>query len=228
MARRRGGGGGDRHALIEGLCAGQVNELVKRARLAKVHAYIISHLRAEMPALWGKEAKQRELIDKLNVVFFELHKKHHLPVGDFPPLARMRELLVHCDFKKFNKLNQSLIDSMDEVLGRDIPGLMRQLGTHARCSLCRSVRRSRGGGLLQAKSTLRRGCRRSSRRRSPAAFRCLSVWAQALVQAPAQAQPRFRRRESTWTSCLSPRRVQCLSASTRRTTLPSCTLWTKS
>jgi len=110
------------------LCSIQINELVKRARLAKVHAYIISHLRAEMPAMFGKKAKQRELIDSLNVVFYELHKKHQLPVGDFPDMNRMRDMLRHCDFKKFNKLNQKMIDSMDEVLSRDIPALMRQLG----------------------------------------------------------------------------------------------------
>ena len=106
----------------------QVNELVKRARLAKVHAYIISYLRSQMPTLWGKDSKQRELIENLNLVFYELHKKHHLPVGDFPEMGRMKEMLRHCDFKKFQKLNQRLINSMDEVLGRDIPKLMRQLG----------------------------------------------------------------------------------------------------
>lgn len=104
---------------------------MKRARLAKVHAYIISYLRSQMPTLWGKDAKQRELIDNLNLVFYELHKKHHLPVGDFPEMQRMKEMLAHCDFKKFAKLNQRLIDSMDEVLSRDIPRLMRQLGALA-------------------------------------------------------------------------------------------------
>jgi hypothetical protein len=32
----------------------QINEFVKRARSAKVHAHIISHLKKEMPALMGK------------------------------------------------------------------------------------------------------------------------------------------------------------------------------
>ena len=44
----------------------KINELVKRARLAKVHAYIISHLRDEMPSMFGKNKKQQELIDRKN------------------------------------------------------------------------------------------------------------------------------------------------------------------
>ena len=41
----------------------KINELVKRARLAKVHAYILSHLRDEMPSFMGKDKKQKELIE---------------------------------------------------------------------------------------------------------------------------------------------------------------------
>ena len=32
----------------------KLNELIKRARLAKVHAYIVGHLREQMPSAWGK------------------------------------------------------------------------------------------------------------------------------------------------------------------------------
>ncbi|KAG9333312.1 hypothetical protein JZ751_012830 [Albula glossodonta] len=40
----------------------KLNDLIKRARLAKVHAYIISYLKKEMPSLFGKEKKKEELI----------------------------------------------------------------------------------------------------------------------------------------------------------------------
>lgn len=42
----------------------------------------------------------------------------------------MRQLLEHEDFKKFPKLNQRVIDQMDEVLSQDIPRLMKQLGNY--------------------------------------------------------------------------------------------------
>merc|ERR1711939_1052192 len=41
----------------------KVNELVKRARLAKVHALLIGHLRDEMPSVFGKEKAQAKLTE---------------------------------------------------------------------------------------------------------------------------------------------------------------------
>jgi hypothetical protein len=47
----------------------QVNEFVKRARAAKIHAYIIGHLKKEMPAMMGKAKAQQRLIDNLGDEF---------------------------------------------------------------------------------------------------------------------------------------------------------------
>ena len=47
----------------------QINEFVKRARAAKIHALIISHLRNEMPAMIGKAKTQQRLIDNLAIEF---------------------------------------------------------------------------------------------------------------------------------------------------------------
>lgn len=47
----------------------QINEFVKRARAAKIHAFIISHLKKEMPAMMGKAKTQQKLIDNLEDVF---------------------------------------------------------------------------------------------------------------------------------------------------------------
>lgn len=47
----------------------QINEFVKRARAAKIHAYIISHLKKEMPAVMGKSKAQQRLIDNLEDEF---------------------------------------------------------------------------------------------------------------------------------------------------------------
>jgi len=104
----------------------KINELVKRSRLAKVHAYLISHLKNEMPAVFGKQKKQDDLIDKLKDEFFKVHQKYQLPVGDFPDINKFREVLKVSDFTKFNKLNQKMIDHMDQVLGEDIPKLIKQ------------------------------------------------------------------------------------------------------
>lgn len=47
----------------------QINEFVKRARSAKIHAYIISHLKKEMPTMMGKAKAQQKLIDNLDNEF---------------------------------------------------------------------------------------------------------------------------------------------------------------
>lgn len=51
------------------VCIMQINEFVKRARAAKIHAYIISHLKKEMPAMMGKAKAQQRLIDNLEDEF---------------------------------------------------------------------------------------------------------------------------------------------------------------
>lgn len=47
----------------------QINEFVKRARQAKIHAYIIGQLKKEMPAMIGKAKAQQRLIDNLEDEF---------------------------------------------------------------------------------------------------------------------------------------------------------------
>jgi EH domain-containing protein 1 len=104
----------------------KVNELVKRARLTKVHAYIIAHLAGEMPSFFYKDKKKEELIANLKNEFFKVHQKHQLPVGDFPDINRFREMLKVSDFTQFAKLNEKLIERMDVVLSEDIPKLLKQ------------------------------------------------------------------------------------------------------
>jgi len=115
----------DLHALPRQATIRKVNELVKRARLAKVHAYIISELQSQMPAMFGKKAKQDELIQDLNKVFNMVMRKYNLSIGDFPEIRRFRERLTVCDFSKFPKLNQKLISAADEALSEEIPKLVK-------------------------------------------------------------------------------------------------------
>ena len=56
----------------------KVNELVKRTRLARVHAYLIGHLKKEMPSLFGKDKKQALLVSNMEDVFL---KARAVPCG---------------------------------------------------------------------------------------------------------------------------------------------------
>ncbi|KAL8099912.1 hypothetical protein AgCh_032245 [Apium graveolens] len=50
-------------------CDRRINEFVKRARAAKIHAYIVRQLKKEMPTMMGKAKTQQRLMDNLEDVF---------------------------------------------------------------------------------------------------------------------------------------------------------------
>ena len=71
----------------------RINDLVKRARAVKVHAYIIHYLRKQMPYMMGKSEKQSRLIDRLDKEFVACARRYNLPLGDFPPVDKYRRML---------------------------------------------------------------------------------------------------------------------------------------
>ncbi|KAJ0101912.1 hypothetical protein Patl1_04115 [Pistacia atlantica] len=107
-------------------CDRRVNEFVKRARAAKIHAYIISHLRKEMPVMWGKAKTQRRLIDNLEAEFGKVQREFHLPPGDFPNVEHFKEILSGYRFDKFKKLKPRMIRAVDDMLSYDIPHLLKK------------------------------------------------------------------------------------------------------
>lgn len=101
----------------------KLNDLIKRARLAKVHAYVISYLKKQMPT-FGKDAKKKELIKKLDDIFLFLEREYKIPKSDFPDVAMMRKHLAMQDFNNFNKLDIKMMEKVDKMLSVDIPRLM--------------------------------------------------------------------------------------------------------
>jgi EH domain-containing protein 1 len=105
----------------------KINELVKRIRKVKTLAYIIGHLKSEMPNLMGKEKKQAKLIADLPNVFRTILKKFNLAPGDFPDIASFSAKLRETKFAEFSAFSQKQIDALDVVLNVDIPHLMEEL-----------------------------------------------------------------------------------------------------
>ncbi|KAL4353905.1 hypothetical protein GQ457_06G022060 [Hibiscus cannabinus] len=108
-------------------CDRRINEFVKRARAAKIHAYIVSHLRNEMPTFFGKASTQQRLIDHLEEEFVKVQRDHHLPLGDFPNVENFKEILRGYSFDRFDKLKPKMIQDVDDMLGYDIPDLLKSL-----------------------------------------------------------------------------------------------------
>jgi hypothetical protein len=108
----------------------KVNEIVKRARVARVHAYIIGHLRKEMPAVFGKKSRQRELIDNLQAEFLKVQQTYNVPAGDFPNAAAFRQCLEGLKFENFAKMSTAILSVVDEALSVDLPKIMSRFPHH--------------------------------------------------------------------------------------------------
>ena len=78
--------------------------LVKRVRLAKAHAYIVGHLKKEMPTMFGKDKAQTKLLNNLEEHFLKVHRAYSLPVGDFPDVHKFRGVMEAHDLAKFPKV----------------------------------------------------------------------------------------------------------------------------
>jgi len=114
----------DLQSLPRNAALRKLNDLIKRARLAKVHAFIISSLKKDMPSVFGKEGKKKELIKNLDALYAQLQREHQISPGDFPELAKMQEQLVNHDFTKFHALDRKLLERVDNMLAVDIAKLM--------------------------------------------------------------------------------------------------------
>jgi len=105
----------------------RINELVKRARSVKVHAYIIHYLRKQLPYTFGKKEKQRWLISRLDRELTMCAKRYELPQGDFPPIELLREAFSDIkDLSEFPKLDKRLIKEMDKVFSTEIPEMLKK------------------------------------------------------------------------------------------------------
>lgn len=114
----------DMQSLPRNAALRKLNDLIKRARLAKVHAYIVSELRKEMPSMFGKDGKKKELIKNLGQIYDRIQREQQISPGDFPDIKKMQETLANHDFTKFHPLKPKLLEVVDHMLATDIARLM--------------------------------------------------------------------------------------------------------
>jgi len=112
--------------LPRGAATRKLNDLIKRARLAKVHAFLLDHLRKSTPMI-GKTKKQQSMLDNLEKEYQVIAKERNCAMGDFPDPNIMREKLRPCDFSKFKKLNSKLLESVNHMLSVELPKLVGQI-----------------------------------------------------------------------------------------------------
>jgi len=105
----------------------KINELVKRIRKVKTLAYIVGHLKSQMPAVMGKDKKQQKLIANMPNEFRTIMKKHNLSPGDFPEINTFSEKLKESKFSEFHSLKMEQIQLLEDCLSSHLPRLMEEL-----------------------------------------------------------------------------------------------------
>jgi len=113
--------------LPRGSAIRKLNDLIKRARMSRVHAYLLDHLRRKMPSIFGQEAQKHKLIVGLKAVYAELAKQKHLSIGDFPDLPLMQQKLASADFTRFAKVDKRKMELVESALNNDIPKLLQMI-----------------------------------------------------------------------------------------------------
>ena len=105
----------------------KIDELMRRVRLAKAHAYILSELRSSMPALFFKDRKKKELINNLDYIFKSVQVKYNVNEADLPDIMEYRRRLLYWDFNKFPLLDKKLIAAAEKAEASEFTQLMNLL-----------------------------------------------------------------------------------------------------
>lgn len=103
----------------------KVNDLIKRARLAKVHAILMNYLYSNMPTFFGHAKEQERMVASLPDIYHELSVTKGLPLGDFPDPRLMQQILAPLDFLKFKPLDAEKFQALETLLTLDLPKLLQ-------------------------------------------------------------------------------------------------------
>jgi len=121
----------DLYSLHRNSTLRKLNDMIKRTRLAKAHAHVMTELHRQMPMFLGREAKKRDLLQSLPNIYRTIEEEYHIPAGDFPEINRLRSQLTNLDWSELPRGNQALLDTVENMLSTDITSLLGKIpGEH--------------------------------------------------------------------------------------------------
>lgn len=105
----------------------KVNDLIKRARLAKVHAYLLDFFYKRMPTFFGHAKGQERMIQDLQSIYQEISVQKGIPLGDFPDPRMMQQILTPMDFSTFKPIDPEKLQALETLLTVDLPKLVQMI-----------------------------------------------------------------------------------------------------
>merc|ERR1712113_1334618 len=117
----------------------------------------------DMPAVFGKDSKKKELIKNLDGLYAQLQREHQISPGDFPEIKKMQEQLANHDFTKFHTLDTKLLDRVDRMLAEDIAKLMAMIPLDEEIRRNNDADKIKGGAFDQVMRRRPRSCSRAGR-----------------------------------------------------------------
>ena len=107
----------------------KVDRMIKRAHMVKVHAYILGHLKNEMPLVYGHQQRQHDLINNLETEFMKLQTKYELLRTDFPDVGMMQRMLRTYDFTMFAPPSKAKeqISAVERMVSEDLAEITRMM-----------------------------------------------------------------------------------------------------
>lgn len=117
----------------------KVNEVIKRARLLRVHVQILNHLRQQLPSMFGRAAKQEKLCKNLAKEFTAVQAEFNLPVGDFPEYEHFQSRLAGFNLDRLPKWSNRAWQGLETALVSDLPRLLHQFPSNTRLGLSLTI-----------------------------------------------------------------------------------------
>ena len=115
----------DLYALPAGARTRKVNEFIKRVRKGRAHCLVFNHLRRSMPSMMGKAKAKERLLSTLPDEFRKVAQQANVPLNDFPNPYEYAQTLATYDLSKLPKASKETLQLYEDVIERDLPGIMQ-------------------------------------------------------------------------------------------------------
>ena len=103
----------------------QLDEAKEEVRKGRAHCLVFNHLRRSMPSMMGKAKAKERLLSTLPDEFRKVAQQANVPLNDFPHPYECAQTLATYDLSKLPKASKETLQLYEDVIERDLPGIMQ-------------------------------------------------------------------------------------------------------